>query len=346
MAKRKRPPTAAAAAARSRPDGRRSFRQLLRRPRDRAGAPSTTTATVDGGHTEAEASLWSGPPSPGDAVGGMAEDAGPSSSPLEDLRRALALIEDERHLAANELYVAARHRLRATRGTCAGAPASPRPDSKSQEKQRHKHAPSPKKKRWWKPPPSADVVDGEDVTKVDEDEQARRLLREKKEEFQALEVSDCCASVLSSRRSSHRQQVLHDPNTSFPNDARIASNCSPVPRGACPSTTIGSTHRCVVCRREKLRALVSSTSSDASARLVAWQTLFGITTSYRREADGSLSIRIEGELHDVPLFEQLVVLREVDLYERWAPFMTTSRKLAQLVSKQIVSRLIFPNRKH
>ena len=60
------------------------------------------------------------------------------------------------------------------------------------------------------------------------------------------------------------------------------------------------------------------------------QTLFGISTSYRREADGSLSIKIEGELHGVPLFEQLVVLREVDLYHKWAPFMSQSKKLAQL----------------
>ena len=67
------------------------------------------------------------------------------------------------------------------------------------------------------------------------------------------------------------------------------------------------------------------------------QTLFGVSTSYRREADDSLSVKIEGELHGVPLFEQLVVLREVDLYHTWAPFMGQSRKLAQLDRLDVVA---------
>jgi hypothetical protein len=67
------------------------------------------------------------------------------------------------------------------------------------------------------------------------------------------------------------------------------------------------------------------------------QTLFGITTYYRRELDHSLSIKIEGELHGLPLFEQMVVLRECDLYHLWAPFCTKSRKLAQLDKLDVVA---------
>jgi hypothetical protein len=72
------------------------------------------------------------------------------------------------------------------------------------------------------------------------------------------------------------------------------------------------------------------------------QTLFGITTYYRREPnDNSLSIKIEGELlsdsNNTPLFEQIVVLRECDLYHTWAPFMTKSRKLAQLDKLDVVA---------
>ena len=71
------------------------------------------------------------------------------------------------------------------------------------------------------------------------------------------------------------------------------------------------------------------------------QTMFGISTSYRREAsDGSLSVKIEGELHGVPLFEQLVVLRECDLYHTWAPFTSKSRKLAQLDKLDVVAWFI------
>lgn len=67
------------------------------------------------------------------------------------------------------------------------------------------------------------------------------------------------------------------------------------------------------------------------------QTLFGITTHYRREADKTLSIKIEGELHGIPLFEQMVILRECDLYHTWAPFCTSSRKLAQLDKLDVVA---------
>ncbi|KAL3795525.1 hypothetical protein HJC23_009238 [Cyclotella cryptica] len=67
------------------------------------------------------------------------------------------------------------------------------------------------------------------------------------------------------------------------------------------------------------------------------QTLFGITTHYRRESDNTLSVKIEGELHGIPLFEQMVVLRECDLYHTWAPFCNESRKLAQLDKLDVVA---------
>ncbi len=60
------------------------------------------------------------------------------------------------------------------------------------------------------------------------------------------------------------------------------------------------------------------------------QTLFGITTYYRREPDNSLSIKLEGELRDVPVFEQICVLKEVDLHCQWAPFCSSSMTLEEL----------------
>ena len=67
------------------------------------------------------------------------------------------------------------------------------------------------------------------------------------------------------------------------------------------------------------------------------QTLFGITTYYRREVDGTLSIKLEGHLTGIPLFEQLCVLREVDLYHSWAPFCVSSSRLAQLGKIDVVA---------
>lgn len=60
------------------------------------------------------------------------------------------------------------------------------------------------------------------------------------------------------------------------------------------------------------------------------QTMFGVATFYRREKDGSLSIKLEGELKGIPLFEQVAVLREIDLHSHWAPFVTSSLTIAHL----------------
>lgn len=58
--------------------------------------------------------------------------------------------------------------------------------------------------------------------------------------------------------------------------------------------------------------------------------MFGVTTYFRKEQDNSLSIKMEGELHGCPLFEQLAVLREVDLHYKWAPFCSSSMTIKDL----------------
>lgn len=56
----------------------------------------------------------------------------------------------------------------------------------------------------------------------------------------------------------------------------------------------------------------------------------GIRSSFRIEADKTLSLKIEGELTGVPLFEQVSVLREIDFYNTWSPCCKKSRKLHNL----------------
>mmetsp|Transcript_34275 Transcript_34275/g.82553 ORF Transcript_34275/g.82553 Transcript_34275/m.82553 type:complete len:990 (-) Transcript_34275:158-3127(-) len=60
------------------------------------------------------------------------------------------------------------------------------------------------------------------------------------------------------------------------------------------------------------------------------QTLFGVTTYYRREDDGSLSIKLEGPIDGVPIFDQVSVLREIDLHYKWAPFCSSSLTIEHL----------------
>ena len=58
--------------------------------------------------------------------------------------------------------------------------------------------------------------------------------------------------------------------------------------------------------------------------------MFGVTTYYKREDDSSLSLKLDGELSGVPLFEQVAVLREVDLHYKWSPFCTSSMTVQDL----------------
>ena len=60
------------------------------------------------------------------------------------------------------------------------------------------------------------------------------------------------------------------------------------------------------------------------------QTLFGVTTYYRRESDGSMSIKLEGRVDDCSLFDQVAVIREFDLNHLWAPFVTSSLTVGEL----------------
>ena len=68
---------------------------------------------------------------------------------------------------------------------------------------------------------------------------------------------------------------------------------------------------------------------DASDWTLA-SSMFGVKTFYRREEDGSLSLKLEGEVKDCPLFEQVCVLKEIDLHYKWAPFCTSSMTIADL----------------
>ncbi|EJK43974.1 hypothetical protein THAOC_37531, partial [Thalassiosira oceanica] len=179
-----------------------------------------------------------------------------------DLRRALDLVREERHLAADDLYIQARDRVEegwADRG---------RREEKSAKARKNITS-------FWGRRPNDEANQPDDELKL-----ARDLLDEKSDEFALLRRR---ASLFLAAKETLSQ---HDKN--------------------------------------------DGEESDENTGWVHAQTLFGVSTHYRRESDGSLSIRIAGDLVGVPLFEQLAILREVDLYHAWAPFCVSSRKLAQL----------------
>ena len=65
---------------------------------------------------------------------------------------------------------------------------------------------------------------------------------------------------------------------------------------------------------------------DTSDDWILGTEMLGITTHYRKceDYENAIVVKIEGTLDDLPLFEQMAVLHEIDLYKEWAPFCTSS----------------------
>ena len=83
-------------------------------------------------------------------------------------------------------------------------------------------------------------------------------------------------------------------------------------------------------------ALIFQRAKDNSATNKDWIQCHhhqNVTSSYRREKDNSLSFKVEGEISGLPLFEQVAIMREVDLYHFWAPFVNGSKRIASLGGK-------------
>jgi hypothetical protein len=68
-------------------------------------------------------------------------------------------------------------------------------------------------------------------------------------------------------------------------------------------------------------------------------SLFGIHTHYKLTDEGSIMIRLEGELDNLPLFEQLAVIHEVDLFHEWMPFCNASSCIEKIGPSEIVAYL-------
>ena len=103
------------------------------------------------------------------------DDGTPSSSTYNDLQRVLKLVQDERHLVAYDLYVDAKRRIDDAKRLLVL-------NTNQQESKRVNE----KKVRWKK---TNDTAAKEEMSN---DEQAIKLLEDKKEEFDALKV---CLSI-------------------------------------------------------------------------------------------------------------------------------------------------------
>lgn len=67
------------------------------------------------------------------------------------------------------------------------------------------------------------------------------------------------------------------------------------------------------------------------------QVMFGTKTHYKLLEGGSMMIRLEGDLDNLPMFEQLAVIHEVDLFHEWVPFCSTSRTVTKLSPVELIA---------
>lgn len=75
-------------------------------------------------------------------------------------------------------------------------------------------------------------------------------------------------------------------------------------------------------------ALTLSSSSNENWIFVT--NLLGVTTHYMLDTDGSLLVRMESTQYDIPLMEQLAVVYEVALFNKWIPFCSESSLISRL----------------
>lgn len=65
--------------------------------------------------------------------------------------------------------------------------------------------------------------------------------------------------------------------------------------------------------------------------------IFGTHTHYKLTGEGTIILRLEGESTDLPMFEQLAVIHEVDLYKDWIPFCFTSKTVVKLGPAELIA---------
>ena len=78
-----------------------------------------------------------------------------------------------------------------------------------------------------------------------------------------------------------------------------------------------------------------------SGRPSQWKlgaSYFGIDTYYKID-NGNITVRMEGGLTDLPLFEQCAVIHEVDLFHEWVPFCNESSLLEKFGPAELLMYL-------
>lgn len=77
-------------------------------------------------------------------------------------------------------------------------------------------------------------------------------------------------------------------------------------------------------------ALRSVSLENGSGKWKLGAHMFEIATHYSVRDDNLLDVHIEGNVDDLPLFEQLAVVTEIDMYKTWVPFCNRSSLIKRI----------------
>lgn len=88
-------------------------------------------------------------------------------------------------------------------------------------------------------------------------------------------------------------------------------------------------------REKETRDVLATDSVDDS--WILGSVMFGTRTHYKLLDGGSLLIRLEGELDNLPMFEQLAIIHEVDLFHDWVPFCNKSMTVTKIGPVELVA---------
>ena len=105
-----------------------------------------------------------------------------------------------------------------------------------------------------------------------------------------------------------------------------------------------STNNIIKSMLERVERIQSSLHFvDESDDWILGADMFGIQTHYRKCVDdpNAIIVKIEGAMDDLPLFEQMAVLHEIDLYHEWAPFCTDSVLVDKIGKAELYGYKVF-----
>lgn len=81
-------------------------------------------------------------------------------------------------------------------------------------------------------------------------------------------------------------------------------------------------------------------SGSRSGDRLQWQfgsRYLGVTTHFVVRPDGLLTVHVEGVVDNLPFFEQLAVINEIDLFSEWVPFCHSSEELHRVGPAELLA---------